>query len=83
MKRSHIITIIIIIILAFAGYKVLASTTKQDERLTNWNKAWILKFEEMDKKEQAQKLLDEAEKARIEKEKLLFWTGSESWKLSQ
>ena len=81
MKKAIIITLAVLV-LWFVGYKVFASHQPEDERLVNWNKAWVLKFEEMDKKAQAQKLLEEAEKARIEKENLLFGTGSD-WKLSQ
>ena len=41
------------------------------EFMSTWTKAGELKFEEVSKKEEAKKLLDEAEKARLEKEKLL------------
>lgn len=83
--RAIIITLAVLV-LWFVGYKVFAKAepVKQDDKqlfLQNWTKAWEYKYEEQAKKEQAQKLLEEAEKARIEKEKLLFWTGASLGKI--
>lgn len=57
--------------------------TKSDF-MSNWTKAWEFKFEEQSKKAEAERLLKEAEQARIEKEKALWiYQTWDNWKLIQ
>lgn len=84
MKTKIIIPCIII--LATIWYIAYANQDKpvntDDKFLSDWNKAGIKKLEEKNKKEQAEKLLKEAEAARIEKERLLGISSTgDTWKL--
>lgn len=86
MKKTIIIAAIVI--LASVWLYAYASNSKtednQDDKfLQDWNKAGIKKLEEKTKKEQAEKLLKEAEAARVEKERLLGISQDGTWKLSQ
>lgn len=79
-RKTIIITVFTILVLGAIGY-VYAN---QDEKtvdpkqamINTRAKAWAMKYDELSKKELASKLLQEAEQARLEKEKLLGHTGS-------
>lgn len=84
MKTKLIL--LVIILLAGTWYYVFAQSNKKFDTdtqfLSDWNKAGIKKLEEKNKKEQAEKLLKEAEAARIEKERLLGISSTgDTWKL--
>lgn len=97
MKKSTLITIAVIIVLAIGGYTVFAKEEPKQEQpmdfdttfRNHWAKAGEYKLQEikhndkaMDLEIQAKLEKQEAEKARIAKEALLFGTG-DNWKLSQ
>lgn len=100
MKKSTLITIAVIIVLAIGGI-LLKNTVfakeepKQDQPMdfdttfrNHWAKAWEFKLKEIkhtdkarDFEAQAQFEKEEAEKARIAKENLLFWTWTSLGKI--
>ncbi len=80
MKRWHVFLIIFTIIVLGTIGLVYAKNDNTDDKkqamIDTRAKAWEKKYEELSKKELASKLLQEAELARVEKEKLLGLTGS-------
>lgn len=80
MNKKAIIITLCILALVVIGYKVLAKNDNTDDKkqamIDTRAKAWAMKYDELSKKELASKLLQEAEQARVEKEKLLGLTGS-------
>ncbi len=86
MNKKLIIAVVIIIALIGLGLvfaKDNEEVNKDKQAMIDTRaKAGEKKYEELSKKELASKLLQEAEQARVEKEKLLGLTG-DNWKLTQ
>lgn len=86
MNKKFIIAVVIIIALIGLGLvfaKDNEEVNKDKQAMIDTRaKAGEKKYEELSKKELASKLLQEAEQARVEKEKLLGLTG-DNWKLTQ
>ena len=86
MNKKLIIAVFIIIALIGLGLvfaKDNEEVNKDKQAMIDTRaKAGEKKYEELSKKELASKLLQEAEQARVEKEKLLGLTG-DNWKLTQ
>ena len=90
-RKQIIITVIILALIIFWGYKVFANYQPKEQVIpqdfdttfrNHWAKAWEYKLKEIKHTDKARDLeaqarfeKEEAEKARIEKETLLFGTG--------
>ena len=90
-RKQIIITVIILALIIFWGYKVFTNYQPKEQVIpqdfdttfrNHWAKAWEYKLKEIKHTDKARDLeaqarfeKEEAEKARIEKETLLFGTG--------